>query len=67
MTRVVDSLVKYECFNCGEQFIASEYAIRNKNYKVSCPYCNSHDIEAIVLMDDQEKLSQLGCLGLYHD
>lgn len=67
MIRVVDSLVKYECFNCGEQFIASEYAIRSKNYRLTCPYCISHDIEAIALLDDQEKLSQLGCLGLYHD
>ena len=67
MTRVVDGLVKYECFNCREQFIVSEYAIRSKSYKLTCPYCISHDIEAIVLMDDQEILSQLGCLGLYHD
>ncbi len=59
MARVVDGLVKYECFNCGEQFIVSEYAIRSINYKLTCPYCISHDIEAIVLLDDQEKLSQL--------
>lgn len=62
---VLDSLVKYHCFNCNSEFILSEY--REKQAKeVTCPYCQDRDVEAYVYARDEELLSSLGCLAMGH-
>lgn len=60
---IIPDLLKYQCLddNCEKQFILSE-AYDNSNVK--CPYCGSSDVEAIVAMDDSDKLSELGCMAI---
>jgi DNA-directed RNA polymerase subunit RPC12/RpoP len=65
MARVPDNLTKYECHDCGKQFIVSDRAATNTI--IWCPYCTSEETESIVWMDDKERLNELGCLGIYHD
>ncbi len=65
MARVADNLIKYLCPECGEQFIVSERAAADTI--LWCPYCNSDDVEAMVMLNDKDKLNELGCLGIYHD
>lgn len=66
MKRVPDNLVKYQCHDCLEQFIVSEYVAKKSN-NVLCPHCISNDVEAIVMMNDKDSLNELGCLGIYHN
>lgn len=63
---VLDALVKYHCFSCDKEFILSEYQVENATAKIICPYCHSEDIEAYVFIDDEDDLSELGCMGIGH-
>jgi len=62
---VLDSLVKYHCFNCNSEFILSEYREKQAK-KVNCPYCQNEDVEAYVYARDEELLNGLGCLAIAH-
>lgn len=62
---VLDNLVKCHCFNCNSEFILSEYKAE-KSDKITCPYCQSEDIESYVFLNDKERLNELGCLGIGH-
>jgi len=60
-------LVKYECLECDKSFILSKkYVDDLKGIDVSCPYCDSYNVEDTVIMDDPEELEALGCMGIGH-
>lgn len=60
----IHKLIKYQCLNCNKEFILSQY--QAYNIDVSCPYCKSGNAEAVVWMDDYDRLDQLGCMGIGH-
>lgn|GEM_PF-2403648 len=60
-------LVKYECLECEKSFILSKKFVDDlKGIDVSCPYCGNFNVEDTVIMDDQDSLDELGCLGIGH-
>ena len=60
-------LVKYECLECEKSFILSKKFVDDlKGIDVSCPYCGNYNVEDTVIMDDQDSLDELGCLGIGH-
>ncbi len=64
---VLDNLIKYHCFECHSEFILSEYQVENSTKKIICPYCHGQDMEAYVLLDeDDDLLYELGCMGIGH-
>lgn len=65
--RKESTLVKYECLGCEEQFIINQS--REKKHEaegniISCPFCKSERVQAIVLSDPNGD-HDLGCLGIY--
>ena len=60
------SIAKYECNDCGEQFIIGREVLEEKNIKeVACPYCTSQDTEEVAWKEreDMDELD-LGCMGI---
>lgn len=63
---VLDTLVKYHCFDCDKEFILSEFQVRNSHRDIVCPYCHGKDIKDYVFMDNEDDLDALGCMGIGH-
>jgi DNA-directed RNA polymerase subunit RPC12/RpoP len=63
---IIPDLLKYQCLDesCEKQFILSE---AYDNSDVKCPYCGSSNIEAIVFLEDPDKLDELGCMAISTD
>jgi len=49
------------CRLCDAEFILSQ---KYDNTKARCPYCQSIEIQAMVMMEDEEKLGILGCMAI---
>ncbi|MBO8136783.1 MAG: hypothetical protein H0Z40_01390 [Desulfotomaculum sp.] len=62
-TYVIDNLVKYMCLEDGKEFIISEHDSKNG---VHCPFCQSHNTEAISILEDNDLLDALGCMCISH-
>lgn len=67
----IDNHKKYECIDCGKQFIVGEKSIEDclQGFPL-CPYCGQSNVECISWTDDemlQELSSDLGCLAIYLD
>jgi rRNA maturation endonuclease Nob1 len=58
---IIPDLIKYQCILCDKQFILSE-AYDNSTAK--CPYCGSLHIESTAVMEDPDKLEELGCMAI---
>lgn len=63
---IIPALLKYQCLDedCEKEFILSD-AYDNTN--VHCPYCGNQFVEAIALMDDPNRLDDLGCMAISTD
>ncbi len=63
---VIPDLLEYQCLeeNCEKQFILSE---AYDNSEAKCPYCGSKNIEAIVFLEDPDRLEELGCMAISTD
>lgn len=58
-----DGLLKYTCYACEMEFIVGEANSEGK--QLSCPYCQSKNVEAIVMMTaEDERVGELGCMGI---
>lgn len=65
----IDNHEKYECIDCGRQFIVGEKLRENcpPRFPV-CPYCGQSNVERMVWTEDnelQELDSCMGCLAIY--
>lgn len=65
----VDNHKKYECEDCGRQFIVGEKLLEDcqPGFPV-CPYCGQSNVECIVQTEDeqlQELDSDMGCLAIH--
>lgn len=66
----IDNHRKYECYNCGKQFIVGEELMKGseRGYPL-CPYCGQHNVDCVVWTEDEElqKLdSDMGCLAIFY-
>lgn len=59
-------LGKYECLTCERSSILGRKEVDDLEEAVRCPYCGSYNMEGTVIMDDQDSLDELGCLGIGH-
>ena len=64
----IDNHKKYECMDCGRQFILGEKSLEDcpPCFPV-CPYCGQSNIECIAWTEDdmlQELSSNLGCIAI---
>lgn len=57
----IPDLLKYWCRDCDKEFILSD---GYDNSNVVCPYCQSKKAEAIVWLEDEDTLSELGCMAI---
>lgn len=64
----IDNHRKYECTDCGKQFIIGEKSLEDCTpAHPCCPYCGQIHVELISRTDDddlQELSSDLGCLAI---
>ncbi|QEH67285.1 hypothetical protein [Cellulosilyticum sp. WCF-2] len=63
-----DGLVKYECTECGLEFIVGA-DLSGSCKHIGCPYCGArgeHATQAVAVMRE-EMLDELGCMGIYYD
>lgn len=59
-----DVYVKHECQSCKRCFIAGEKL--SEGMSLTCPYCQSPDIEPVAAASAEEEPMDMGCLGLYY-
>lgn len=63
--RTEDAITKYECLDCGKQFILGNRAAGDcsQGFPV-CPYCGQHSIEDTVFADAGE-IDDMGCMAIW--
>ena len=54
----IDNHKKYECHDCGKQFIIGEKLLENcpPGFPV-CPYCGQSNVECVVWTEDSQLLN----------
>ena len=64
----LDNLEKYECLECGSEFIIGRNKLKMVNRKTAiCPYCGSKNTDSSVYLDDEEMAEiagELGCVAI---
>ena len=65
----IDNHKKYECRDCGKQFIVGEKLIEDclPGFPI-CPYCGKNNVECTAWTEDdqlQELASNIGCIAIY--
>ncbi|NLW90977.1 MAG: hypothetical protein GXY34_05190 [Syntrophomonadaceae bacterium] len=70
---VHDRLVKIECLVCREEFLVSEYVLKQKTDEeypgngCYCPYCGNIETQAITWTGDNTDFAdEMGCLAISH-
>lgn len=62
-----DNLVKYECSDCGKEFIVGEESVKDcpPGFPV-CPYCGQSNVSWSSKTENEVRGElQLGCIGIY--
>lgn len=67
----IDNHKKYECLNCGKQFIIGEVLEKDcpPGFPV-CPYCGQSNVECVTWTEDdrlQNLEAEMGCLAICID
>lgn len=67
----IDNHYKYECLDCGREFIIGEKLVEDCPPGFPCcPYCGQSNVERTVWTDDEmleELADEMGCLAISYN
>jgi len=60
-----DDMTKYDCLDCGKQFVLGDRAVANcpTGFPI-CPYCGQNNIDGTVMAKAGE-IDEMGCMAIW--